>query len=207
MITPFDDTIRSFMVLTWPMVVICVFTLASIRITYLIKNKEEFVFYKELFHLFFLMYILCLFQIVTFEDSGTILGDGNNFEPFKEILRYRLGSRLFFKNVIGNVVLFIPYGIFASMYTKIEKPHHALGLVFFASVIVEVTQLLIGRVFDIDDIILNVCGGMIGYFVYATTDTIGAHLPKFFRSKIFLNIMSVLLVMILIGYIWMVVIK
>ena len=206
MITPFDDTIKTFMTLTWPMVVICVMTLASIRITYLIKNKQEFIFYKEIFYLFFLMYILCLFQIVTFEDTSTLVS-GNNFEPFKEILRYQLGSRLFFKNVIGNVVLFIPYGIFASMYTKIEKPHHALGLIFFASATVEITQLLIGRVFDIDDIILNVIGGMIGYIIYITIKKIGDSLPKVFRSNIFLNILSVLLVIILTGYIWMVVIR
>ena len=205
MITPFDDTIKSFMVLTWPMVLICVLTLASIRITYLIKNKKEFIFYKELFYLFFLIYILSLFQIVTFEDSSPLVS-GNNFEPFKEILRYKLGSRLFFKNVIGNVVLFIPYGIFASLYTKIEKPHHALALIFFASATVETTQLLIGRVFDIDDIILNIVGGMIGYIIYITISKIGNKLPKFFRSNIFLNIISTLLVMVLIGYIWMVII-
>lgn len=206
MITPFDDTIKTFMTLTWPMVVICVMTLASIRITYLIKNKQEFIFYKEIFYLFFLMYILCLFQIVTFEDTSTLVS-GNNFEPFKEILRYQLGSRLFFKNVIGNVVLFIPYGIFASMYTKIEKPHHALGLIFFASATVEITQLLIGRVFDIDDIILNVIGGMIGFLIYITIKKIGDSLPKVFRSNIFLNILSVLLVIIFTAYIWMVVIR
>ncbi len=206
MITPFDDTIKTFMTLTWPMVVICVMTLASIRITYLIKNKQEFIFYKEIFYLFFLMYILCLFQIVTFEDTSTLVS-GNNFEPFKEILRYKLGSRLFFKNVIGNVVLFIPYGIFASMYTKIEKPHHALGLIFFASATVEITQLLIGRVFDIDDIILNIIGGMIGFLIYITIKKIGDSLPKVFRSNIFLNILSVLLVLILTAYIWMVVIR
>ena len=206
MITPFDDTIKTFMTLTWPMVVICVMTFASIRITYLIKNKQEFIFYKEIFYLFFLMYILCLFQIVTFEDTSTLVS-GNNFEPFKEILRYQLGSRLFFKNVIGNVVLFIPYGIFASMYTKIEKPHHALGLIFFASATVEITQLLIGRVFDIDDIILNVIGGMIGFLIYITIKKIGDSLPKVFRSNIFLNILSVLLVIIFTAYIWMVVIR
>ena len=93
------------------------------------------------------------------------------------------------------------------MYTKIEKPHHALGLVFFASATVEITQLLIGRVFDIDDIILNIIGGMVGYFIYALTNKVGNKLPKVFRSNIFLNILSVLLVIILTGYIWMVVIR
>ena len=205
MITPFDDTIKGFMSFTWPMIVICIFTLSSVRITYLIKNQKEFNLYKEIFNLFFLIYVLSLFQIVTYEDSSVYIS-GNNFTPFHEIMRYSLGSRLFFKNVIGNIVLFIPYGIFASLYTKIDKFNQALGLVFFASVTVEVTQLLIGRVFDIDDIILNVCGGLIGYFIYKIINKISTKLPKIFRSNIFLNILAILLVMVLISYIWMVVI-
>lgn len=43
-------------------------------------------------------------------------------------------------------------------------------LVFFASVTVETTQLLIGRVFDIDDIILNIIGGIVGYGIYRLID-------------------------------------
>ena len=202
--TPFNDTIKSVMEFTWPMIVICVLTLASIRITYLIKNKQEFVLYKEIFYLFFLMYILCLFQIVTFEDTSIYI-DGNNLVPFKEIFRYKIGSRLFFKNVIGNIVLFIPYGIFASMYTKIEKPFHALCLIIYASVIVEVTQVLIGRIFDIDDIILNIIGGMGGYLIYSIINRIGDSVPRIFRSNWFLNILSMLLVSLLLCYVWMVV--
>lgn len=204
MLTPFDHTIKGVMEFTWPMVVICILTVSSIRITYLIKNKKEFILYKEIFYLFFLMYILLLFQIVTFEDTSVYV-DGNNLVPFKEILRYQIGSRLFFKNVIGNIVLFIPYGIFSSMYTKIEKPFHAACLVLFASVIVEVTQAMIGRVFDIDDIILNVVGGVIGFGIYRVVDIIGDSIPKVFRSNWFLNILATLLVIMLIAYIWTVV--
>ena len=202
--TPLDETIRSVMEFTWPMVVICALTLASIRITYLIKNKQEFVLYKEIFHLFFLIYILCLFQIVTFEESSISI-DGNNLIPFKEILRYKIGSRLFFKNVVGNIVLFIPYGIFASIYTKIEKPFHAICLVLFASVVVEVTQVMIGRIFDIDDIILNIIGGTIGFFIYSLSGKIGDIVPKVFRKNWFLNILAIFMVGILVTYIWMVV--
>lgn len=107
------------------MVIICVLTLSSIRITDIVKNKKPFVLYKEIFLLFFLIYILCLFQIVTFEDQSLFISS-NNLVPFKEIMRYKVGSRLFIKNVIGNVVMFIPYGIFASLYAKLDKPFHAL---------------------------------------------------------------------------------
>ena len=204
MITPLDNTVKEVMEFTWPMMFICAMTLASIRIAYFLKNKEEFVLYKEIFHLFFLIYILCLFQIVTYEESSIVL-DGNNLIPFKEIFRYSFGSRLFFKNVVGNIVLFIPYGIFASMYAKIEKPFHAFGLVLFASATVEITQVIIGRVFDIDDIILNIAGGMLGFLIYYLTTKVGERLPKVFRSNLFLNILSSLLVLLLISYIWTVV--
>ena len=91
------------------------------------------------------------------------------------------------------------------MYTKIDKVFHALGLVMFASIIVEVTQAMIGRVFDIDDIILNVIGGLIGYGIYALISRIGDSIPKVFKSNWFLNILSILLVIILTAYIWTVV--
>ena len=204
MITPLDNTVKEVMEFTWPMMFICAMTLASIRIAYLIKHKEEFVLYKDIFHLFLMIYILCLFQIVTFEESTTAL-DGNNIVPFKEILRYSVGSRLFFKNVIGNIVLFIPYGLFASMYSKTEKPFHAFGLVLFASATVEITQVMIGRVFDIDDIILNISGGMIGYLIYYLINKIGERLPRVFRSNMFLNVLASLLVILLVSYVWTVV--
>lgn len=206
MITPLDNTIRSVMEFTWPMVIISILTLSSIRITDIIKNKKPFILYKEIFMLLFLVYILCLFQVVTFEDQ-TIYVTGNNLVPFKEIMRYQIGSRLFIKNVIGNIVLFIPYGIFASLYAKLDKPWQALCLIFFASVTVETTQLLIGRVFDIDDILLNCIGGILGYGVYRALDHLGDTLPKTFKSTWFLNIMSIILVGLFISYIWMVVVK
>ena len=109
MVTPLDSSIKAVMEITWPMVVICILTISSIRIAYLLKNKENFDFYKEITNLLFLVYILCLFQVVTFEDTSLYI-NSNNLIPFKEILRYHIGSRLFFKNVIGNIVLFIPYG-------------------------------------------------------------------------------------------------
>ena len=204
MITPLDNTIKNIMSFTWPMVIISVLIISSLRIAHIIKNNEKFIFYKEVFSLLFLVYILCLFQIVTFEDTSIYI-DGNNIIPFKEILRYEIGSRLFFKNVIGNIVLFIPYGLFATSYTKIDRAFHILCLVLFASITVEVTQLIIGRVFDIDDIILNLIGGFIGYCICITGSTIGEKVPSIFKRTWFLNLMSILLLSLLVGYIWMVV--
>lgn len=201
MITPLDNTIKQVMSFTWPMVLICVLLLSSIRLVDIFKNKKEFVFYKEIFNLIFVIYILCLFQVVTFEDPAVTI-HSNNLTPFREILRYNFGSRLFLKNVIGNLVMFVPYGIFISIYAKLDSKWQALFLVSFASITVEVTQLSIGRVFDVDDIILNICGGMIGYFTYYLISKIGDKCPKFLRSDIVLNLFTSLILGGMLYYVW-----
>lgn len=194
-ITPLDRTIKGVMEFSWPMIVISVLIISSIRITDIIKNKKEFILYKELLNLLFIIYILCLFQVVTFQDTGNF--GSNNLIPFKEIFRYNFGSRLFIKNVIGNLVMFIPYGVFVSIYTKMDKKIGAFLLIAFASVSIETTQLAIGRIFDIDDIILNITGGMIGFFIYSLSYRIGQALPESLKKSWMLNILMTLLLIIM----------
>lgn len=196
-----DKTLVEVLRMTWPMIFISVVLIASVRICYLVKHKEEFVFYKEILLLTFMIYILCLFQVVTMGDINT--SGGNNLVPFKEILRYDFGGRLFVKNIIGNVIMFIPYGFFASIYADIKKPTSAVAIISLASISIESTQLLIGRIFDIDDIILNLVGGMIGFCLYLFLDKLASISPNIFKSQLFLNIVTVVLLGLTIGYmIW-----
>jgi len=192
----FNDTIQAVIDLTWPILVICSVVLISVRLSYIIKNKEKFVFYKELLMFTFIIYILCLFQIVTFQDD--VSWSTNNFIPFREILRYNMGSRLFIKNVIGNMFLFLPYGLFTSLYLKNEKPYLTLFLTLLTSCAIETVQLIIGRVFDIDDIILNVLGGFLGYLIYYVIKRIWNKLPEALKSELFLNVLAVIILMFII---------
>ncbi len=191
MLGPLSNTIQGVVRFTWPMLIISLVVLVSVRVSYLVKNKEHFVLYKELLMLSFIIYILCLFQVVTFRDDTT--WSTNNFIPFREILRYNMGSRLFFKNVLGNTIMFLPYGFFISYYLKNEKPYLTIFLTIIASVSIEVVQMVIGRVFDVDDIILNVLGGSLGYGIYYLLNRIGNRLPSVFKSEWFLNVVSVIL--------------
>ena len=185
-----DNTFSDVLSMTWPMILISVVLLSSLRLSYLLKSREHFVLHKELLTLFFIVYILCLFQVVTFQDVSNF--GTNNFVPFKEIMRYEFGSRLFIKNIVGNMVMFVPYGFFISYYGKATNWKHGLCLILVASLVIESTQLAIGRVFDVDDILLNVIGGMVGFGMYKLLDKIGDIFPKVFKSTIFLDIMTVL---------------
>ena len=51
-------TIQSVINLTWPMILISVVIIVSLRITYLIKNQQHLVLYKELLMLSFIIYII-----------------------------------------------------------------------------------------------------------------------------------------------------
>ena len=186
-------TIHSVIDIAWPMVLISIVILVSLRITYLIKNRKHLYLYKEFLMLSFIIYILCLFQVVTFQDD--VSWSTNNFIPFREIFRYKIGSRLFLKNVLGNMLLFLPFGFFTSYYIKIEKPSTIFVLTFIASVSIESVQMTIGRVFDVDDIILNMCGGFIGYYIYAFMKKLGDKVPKFMKGEVFLNIVSIIVLL------------
>lgn len=187
------DTLEKAITENYSMLLIFMVVIVSIRIVYLIVNKEKFIFYKELISFAFLLYSLLLFYVVTFQDInyGT-----NNFVPFKEIFRYELGSKVFIHNIIGNIILFIPFGFFVSTILKTKKVLPILFLSLVTSSVIEYTQLLIGRTFDIDDIILNLCGSLIGYSIYLFLITIIDHVPKIFNTNLFKNIMVIILILV-----------
>ena len=176
---------------TWPMLVIFVVILSTIRITYMVIHRDKFVFYKEFMNLMFLIYVLLLYQLLTNVETTT--SSGYNLVPFTEIMRYKFGSEMFFYNVIGNILIFIPFGYFVSSYIKASKVSHILAVSIVSSTVVEVVQLQIGRSFDVDDIILNVCGAILGFMVYISLCAIKKHLPKFLQKDFIYNILCIIL--------------
>lgn len=182
---------------TWPMIVICTVIISSMRLIYIFKNKREFEFYKEIMMLIFIIYIMCIFYVVTFQD---VSWSTSNFIPFKEMFRYEFGSRLFFKNVIGNMIMFMPYGFFIGYFLKLDKKRMAVILTAITSLTIELTQLKIGRVFDIDDILLNILGGFIGLYLYLLLIKLKDRLPEFLKKPIFYNIIIVLVLVTFILY-------
>jgi glycopeptide antibiotics resistance protein len=190
-----EDTLRSVFVNNYPMIIIFTVTLIAIRLSYLIANKVKFKLYRELFMLSFVLYSMILFYVVTFQDAnyGT-----NNFIPFKEIMRYEIGSSYFIHNVLGNILLFIPFGFFVSYIVSSKKPFYIIIITLLTSIAIEGTQILIGRTFDVDDVLLNLVGGFLGYLIFLVLQLIYDKLPGILKKTWFKNI---LLIIIIIGII------
>ena len=125
----------------------------------------------------FIAYLLLLVYVVFF-SSGFGREDHAeyryNLTLFQEIGRYYgVGIRtgywsLFGLNVIGNICVFMPWGMFLpSLFVKCRKLLLVVVLSLELSLLVEVIQLVtrVGS-FDVDDLLLNTIGGMLGYFIY-----------------------------------------
>lgn len=192
------DTITDAIVDVWPMLVIFLIVLVTIRISYIKINHEKFVFYKEFLNLVFIIYILLLYQLLTSTELNT--NGGLNIVPFTEIFRYKIGSTLFLYNVVGNILIFVPFGYFVSGYIKASRVSHILFISLITSLTVELVQLQIGRSFDIDDIILNVAGSILGFLLFIGLTAIRKHLPRFFQSDLLYNIICILLFLVVLVY-------
>ena len=184
---------------SWPTLVIVVAILGIMRATMLIKGngRRHNHIYEEIFGLFFVLYLLVLFQLVTNQDIS--IGHPN-LTPFKEILRYEFGSAGFYKQVVGNILLFIPLGYFITSYCKLKGLGSITIISFFCSLTIEIVQNFIGRSFDVDDIILNTVGGIIGFLLYTGLTAIRNHLPKAFKGEWFYNVLSIIFLVLCLVY-------
>lgn len=182
---------------TWPMLLICIVIIVSLRVGYIVGNKVKIKLYKELITLCFILYFMCLFYIVTFQD---VSWSGSNFVPFKEMFRYEFGSKPFVKNILGNVLLFMPYGFAIGYYTRTKKIRYSILLGLILSLSIETTQYLIGRVFDVDDIILNLIGTILGFMFCVAFIDIRDKLPDVLKKEWIYNLIIITFIVLIILY-------
>lgn len=137
-----------------------------------IKKKH-----KILLWIVMIVYLIALFYFLFFSESmGRTIGTDRyryNLVLFKEIGRFfifwkNVGFGAAFLNIGGNVVAFLPFGcLLATLLNPKEKWYLIALFSFELSLCVELMQLIskLGC-FDVDDLLLNTLGGMLGYFIY-----------------------------------------
>ncbi|MCR5640248.1 MAG: VanZ family protein [Lachnospiraceae bacterium] len=99
---------------------------------------------------------------------------GYNLIPFHEIHRYlkyanQLGLQIVLMNLLGNILMFVPFGFLVPLFWRKEEHHPVIILLMgcLFSCVVEVIQLQTGLgTCDIDDVILNTVGTVFGYFLF-----------------------------------------
>ncbi|MGM9949244.1 MAG: VanZ family protein [Lysinibacillus sp.] len=109
----------------------------------------------------------------------------NNLIPFFTISTYMEQlqgpfSRVAFYNLAGNVVLFVPFGLFIPLVWPFFRKWGRMFAVSLAiPFFIEGIQYFIGRSTDVDDVILNAVAILIGYLLYK----MAAQLGKFTKNE------------------------
>ncbi|SHJ44798.1 Glycopeptide antibiotics resistance protein [Dethiosulfatibacter aminovorans DSM 17477] len=160
-------------------------------------NKILKTFFKLIIYILFAAYLAYLFDLVFFRFRASItsidemlplehyLKHSANFRPFKTIMNYidnigNLPAYIIVTNILGNIAAFIPFGIFLPLALGFKGIGNAMLHSFLFSLFIETMQMLL-RVgsFDVDDIILNTLGGLLGYGIYLLSSR---YYSKLFRS-------------------------
>ena len=146
------------------------------------QNERKSILFKRTI---FFIYLLIVIKLIIFKypyeqlkaiadswEKGVILEglDTANFTLFKTIrmyikYSYKLNS---FENLIGNIVVFVPYGFLFPYVLKKGSNFFVMLLNAFLFVTgIEIFQLFSAfGAFDVDDILLNCVGAVIGYLLY-----------------------------------------
>lgn len=112
--------------------------------------------------LFLIIFATILFTPITFQPETHSL----NLIPFHWLGEPDWSQQLI-EEKIPNVLLFIPLGFFIPIVLKsCRKPYKTLPIALGLTLGIEVFQYFIGRSSDIDDVISNLCGAVLGYALF-----------------------------------------
>lgn len=105
-------------------------------------------------------------------SSGSTATHALNLIPGKTLYLYISGqsgvsSALSLENILGNIAVFIPVGLYLQTLFHKQSFYKSLWITAGLSVMIEAVQFAFSLgAADVDDVILNVCGGIAGILVY-----------------------------------------
>lgn len=141
----------------------------------------------------FLFYLLLLtYTVFIGRDSIRSV----NLIPFDSIKNFIMvdngigGIRIIDMNIWGNILMFIPAGIYLILQHTTKSITKNLLYIFLFSLFIEVVQYIftIGAT-DVDDVILNVAGGLIGLMIYKIAEKV---FKNEWKIKIAISLLSLI---------------
>jgi glycopeptide antibiotics resistance protein len=154
-----------------PIVLVAVFLCiwGGVSFLVLLIRNETVILTYYLFKWILGLYTLILLILLFIRPNEQIY-HSSNLIPFRTITFYLSGNvniLVAFYNLVANIILFVPYGIF--LMTKKDKNFSFmyLFLPLTSICLIECLQYLTHRgSLDIDDLLLNMSGIFIGYLVF-----------------------------------------
>ena len=133
------------------------------------RRKHSFQFMTVLYFIIVICMCVTRFNIIMTIIGGPITHiDAVNLLPFhniRENLEY--GRKPISWDMLNNMVMFVPIGIIYCYYQKNFSVFKAIVLSFSTTLFIECAQFVLKTgVVDIDDLIVNTLGGLIGILLY-----------------------------------------
>ena len=134
------------------------------------------------------VYIAVLFILLFVRHRGSWWMDLTPFEyarmhlnlvPFKTIGGYikavfdgSMNLNIPLENLFGNLIMFLPFGLYIPFFNKkIDSLKKFILSIVPIFLIIEMAQFMTKRgAFDIDDLILNLTGAILGYLIWKRLD-------------------------------------
>lgn len=117
-------------------------------------------FWKSVIYCLFCLYLAGVFSLVGIPNVLYIQPGLNlNLIPFAGMIED-------FKNSILNVLLFVPLGVFLPLlWQRFRRAGSCAVFGFGLSFVIELLQMLTFRATDVNDLITNTCGTLLGYLL------------------------------------------
>ncbi len=142
-------------------------------------------FHRAAIFILLILYLACLTYLTFFSHlyGRELTHRSVNYIPFTTVIKYLATANspaIIITNILGNMAAFMPMGLLFPMASgKLSRFKRTFAAVFIATAVIEVMQYVAGvGVSDIDDIILNLLGGAIGYGIYWRLNRIGKCLQQ-----------------------------
>lgn len=167
------------------------------------KNKEKYIFLKEIMVNIFILYLFILISLVilpidtdeNYFSGFTIYEKMNiNLLPFRDFIENKYTNiNLIKNNLIGNTLLLLPFTLYLCLIkSSLRNFKKTIIVSFLISLSIETIQLIMNcmsivpqlRAVDIDDLIMNTLGGCIAYIIFKLSYR---GKLKLFIDKIYIN--------------------
>lgn len=130
---------------------------------------------KTILYIIFSMYLVVVFRLTGLPDSLHM-----HFIPRLQLIPFK-GIRADAFNSVLNICLFIPFGFFLpALWRKFFSFKTTVLAAFSMTCFIEFTQLFCSRLTDVNDIITNTLGAVIGFFFFSVFTKI---FPSLFKNK------------------------
>lgn len=128
----------------------------------------------------FVVYITLAFSVtlfpIPFQETFSS-GYSHNFIPLNSIISsIKAGLKPVLTSVAGNIIITMPFGFLITMMRKNKCFLPTFIFIISFSLLIELLQFVIGimigywyRNIDVDDLILNTVGGVLGWGIYKIT--------------------------------------